>query len=321
MRHQRIRGKLYEAPLVETTFEEKPILEMAPYIEGSCLESLGFYKGAPFCIRLLCRLNPIPLDVALSALEAKIIKQTGALEAINLYPTITQARGYEHAFDTSLSLEASIPILWDGEGNVLSGIEILWEEKGLVQWKEGDTVHLFSEGNIDAYHLLCTRNLFMKPFLFWDNSIVIKETFGGNKEEEIHILPASSPMCLPIFPYGGYYRPGLPLEQIEPLFLQVMEQDHRTRLSITRGENWKHRGIIPPHPGRRGNFAIEFLGGFEPLHLLSLAETILGGHIKIVLKEQEEESLIEYASFLYEIAEGEKDLYWISFQKCHSELG
>lgn len=323
IRYHKIRGKLYEALSVDTGFEEKPILEMDPYGEGPFFESLDSYKSAPFCIKLLCRLNPIPLDIQLSTLEAKVIKQMSSLEAVMLYPTSTRTSGYENSFDISSSAEGSIsnPILWDGVGEVIQGIELFWEGKSLVQWKEGDLPYLFSGGNIEAYHIGSARNLFIKAFLCWDSSLTIQEISHIKEEtgeEEIQILPASSPMCIPIFPYGGYYRLGLPLDQIEPLFLQVLEHDNRACLSVTRKENWKEKGIIPPHAGKRGMFTIEFFGKYGPISLLTLAETILGGHIKMTLKDQEEEISIGYTSFFYETVEGEKDLYWISF--CHAEL-
>lgn len=315
---RRIRGHTYEVPLLENPFEEKPILEMSCEKEGFCIEKLDSTEKTPFCIRLLCQIQPIPLEDHVTTLEAKISRSV-SVKPVPLYPTYTRPSWYEKCFDIENREDLLIPILWDESGKVVQAIEIVPAEKALVQMEEREGWELFSQGSLGAWQMQIKGSLFIKPFLYWDHSIIVEERLvaGGSEDEpRTQILPASAPMQMPIFPYGGYYRPGLPLDQMEPLFLQVMERQEQTLLSVTRKENWKKKGIIPPESGKIRDFTIEFLGNFLPIHAISVAETILGGYVEIMLEHLEGEK-VSYKSFSYEVAESEKDLYWISFCAVH----
>jgi hypothetical protein len=96
-----------------------------------------------------------------------------------------------------------------------------------------------SLGNIDS---LKGRVVYEKTFKRQSASVVMKKWVEGG---QVMISPPGLKGGEPLWPYGGYYRPGCPLENIEQVIFTVTNRGENTTIFPTRLSHWLLKGIHP----------------------------------------------------------------------------
>lgn len=140
----------------------------------------------------------------------------------------------------------------------------------------------------DPLHLLklpglsCQKDQAVCHFEFQSqqgNDIHINRTIVDDK---VITTPPGMESGYPLWCYGGYYRPGCSLAEIEQIFFSLEEEGGQLCANLLSSTYFKQRGIIPPQATfyQGVNFAfVDFL----PARALSLKDHLLKGGLVVSL--------------------------------------
>jgi hypothetical protein len=223
---------------------------------------------------------------------AKFIKDSKAFSTISVYSTETSiARHGQH-----------------------QSIELDYVGVGQIQCPETGQMIPFA-GNTFLGLALEKTTLFVKTFLSQETGTVTL-THVNSGYNRYMVYPSGLENAYPLWGYGGYYRSGIPLTQIEQIFFTITQKNTQTAVYLTPLSFWKEKGIFPPLGGKNGPETVVYIDENALIVTRSLGGDIEAGEVSISMSygvdERGKKLNITYKSFRYDQKEEFVD---ITFKK------
>ncbi len=127
--------------------------------------------------------------------------------------------------------------------------------------------------------------LYNAAFLFWTCMIVC---FGScvlkqdTIERKLIVTPPGKENGQPLWGYGGYYKVGCDLKQIEQMFFMPIAQFSETNIHLTKASSWTAKGVMPSLTHTKPE--IVFMDSLIDQGMLNLVGDIEQGKAKISLQ-------------------------------------
>jgi hypothetical protein len=209
-------------------------------------------------IVLRCNLCPIPL--LNRNIHVQLIAEGETLESAPLYDQNSIAYGYN----------------WDQQESCWQGIGLGYAGIGRGV-REGTSFDI--QGNTLPFGKLeIPSPLYIKPF-------AVEQS---NYQESLTSLPSGRVLRSPpgvldtqVFRgYGGYYKPGITLEEIQQIYYHLTSTHDRTRVRLMSSDMLSNQHTPPPHGGRAFDYAVKFIPLLEE-EWLSLPGALAKGYAKL----------------------------------------
>lgn len=250
----------YEPSPVELNYDEG-ILDISHEAECTLLEES---KIIPQTLILRCSLRPIPLENR--HIKVRLISEGEMLEEVVLYDEESVAFGFD------LEIENTH---WKG---------IALDYTGIGQGIYEEAPFTFYGNNLPFGKIEISEPLYTKPFTV--------ETV--NLQERTTTLPSGQVLTSPpglldsrmLRPYGGYYKEGIPLEDIQQVYYSLTSTRDQTRVKLTSSTTLKDEHMSPPLGGKTPNYAITFNPLPQEEHYLSLPGAIAAGYAHLFVSTE-----------------------------------
>ena len=112
--------------------------------------------------------------------------------------------------------------------------------------------------------------------------------------------------------YGGYYHPGVPLEQIEQVYYALTSEYDKTRVRLYTSSTLEAQHTPPPQGGRDFNHTVMFSPLPRVEEYMSLTSALAAGHARLSLKT--ELGVTPYSSYSYEPVPGHPTFVTVCFR-------
>ncbi len=239
---------------------------------------------------LRCFLRPLPLKN--KDVKVQLFSEGIKLEEVSLYAKTSIALGYD--LDATHAQWEGIALEYAGVGQgVHQGKPFTFFGKALPQ------------GQIEGEDLIYT-----KPFYVEKNSHLERRTTvmsGQVLTSPPGILDASL-----LRGYGGYYKEGTPLEDIEQVYYSLTSSHTHTQVRLFKSSTLQEQHTPPPKGGHALNQHILFSPEPREEEYLSLPGAIAAGYAHISLST--EWGQVRFSSFLCEAIPGHPHFVNIYFQ-------
>ena len=228
--------------------------------EASC-QLVEESQTVPETLSLRCRLRPLPQRYPGSKMQ--LISEGKALEESPLYADATIVQGYERLLH--LSRWQGIAVVYEGAGQgkfqgnffVFQGLEVPWGRLEIGQ------------------------PLYIKPFATEDQDYQLRVTTVG--EGEVLSTPPGMLNTKMLRGYGGYYQPGIPLEEMEQVYYSLTSDYEKTKVRLHSSATLRSQHTPPPHGGRDFNETVVFSPTLMPQEYLSLPACLAAGDASLDL--------------------------------------
>lgn len=210
----------YEPPSVELN-QEEAVLEIFHPAEGVLRKVMPSAAGI---LILRCRLVPVALTN--TAARVQLTSENETLTSVPLYEDASVVFGYEH--EVSISRWQAIALEYAGTGQEI---------------REG-TALPFQGTELSQGTLRLSSPLYFKPF----------RSEGENHAEQ-HATQASGERLITppgvlnkqvLRPYGGYYKPGARLEDIQQVYYSLTSIQQRTGVRLHSSSNVNPSTMVLP---------------------------------------------------------------------------
>ncbi len=276
----------YEPGFVDLNLEEGSLDITHP---SSCI-LMEDSKTVPETLSLRCVLRPLPLVNKTSTVQ--LISEGEVLEKALLYEEETVIQGYERDIKNSQ---------WKG---------IAVEYAGVGQGMHHGEKFFFSGKSMPAGQIEDTNPLYVKLFC----------GEGASYQVRITTLAAGNVLTSPpgvvntrvLRGYGGYYHPGVPLEQIEQVYYALTSEYDKTRIRLYTSSTLEVQHTPPPHGGRDFNHTVMFSPLPRVEEYMSLTSALSAGHARLSLKT--ELGVTPYTSYFCEPVPGHPTFVTVCFR-------
>lgn len=157
---------------------------------------------------------------------------------------------------------------------------------------EGD--HLL-EGQIEI-----KTPLYLKPFGVETQNYT--ETCTTHETGKIFISPPDVFNATILRGYGGYYKPGTRLEDIQQVYYSLTSIEDQTRIRLVSSRVLHEKHIVPPEGGKEFGQDVLFFPKPKKEEFLSLAGCISSGLCRLSISS--ELGVVKFSSFLCEPVQG-----------------
>ncbi len=253
--------------------QELGMLDIYHPSEGSCIEET---KISPQQIILRCELKPLPLTFP--SPEAQLILEGEALHKCALYAKPSIAYGYSREWEYSMWAAISLHYLGKGQGTY-----------------QNDTFD-FEGTTLPMGSLILRTPLFTKTFITQHQNLSERHTTLASGQ-----LLTSPPDVFNtrIFKgYGGYYKPGIPLEEIQQIYFSFGCTQSETKIKLY-DSSFLERNLTPPPQGGK---EITFYPPLQDESIMSLSGALIGGYA--IIEFQTESISIRLRSYTYKAISG-----------------
>jgi len=242
---------------------------------------------------LRCHLRPLPL--LNKNIKVRLISEGNSLNETLLYDTDSVTYGYER--EVELSMWRGIALDYTGLGR---GI---YQEESFVFYGKD-----LPEGRIEG-----DNPIYVKPFLVETQNHAERST--SLTSGQTLVSPPGALNATILRGYGGYYKEGLKLEDIQQVYYSLTAVEDQTRVRLFSSSLLLEQHTPPPLGGREFNH--DFL--FNPLphkeQYLSLSGSLAAGFCYLMVST--ECGVTRFQSYLGEPVFGHPTLFNIYF-KPHS---
>jgi hypothetical protein len=247
-------------------------------------------KIAAETLVLRCTLRPIPLND--KNIKVQVIVEGEALEDSLLYAEESIAYGFEREVENAQWRGIAVDYTGIGRG-VHQGESFVFHGKTLPS------------GEIEA-----EKTLYTKPFR--------NEEF--NHQERMTTLASGHLLTSPpgvldtqvLRGYGGYYKEGIPLADMEQIYYGLTSTHNQTRVRLFSSSTLQERNTPPPYEGKHLNTNVLFSPPPRPEEYLSLPGTLAAGYARFsVLTDV---GRIPFSSFLCEPVPGHPSFVNVYFR-------
>lgn len=115
--------------------------------------------------------------------------------------------------------------------------------------------------------------------------------------------------------FGGFYRPGCKLNEMEQILFSLGAKNMRTQLGISRTSNWRKKGLDINLRIRQAGIGKQLEKAIHKHDLMTLADNVTSGDVKCILALDDESLTQAYKSYNYETISSNKHNYLIHFKK------
>lgn len=224
-------------------------------------------------LTLRCSLRPVPLLDKTS--KVQLIAEGEPLQAALVYDEGKVVEGYEGEVKNSQ---------WRG-----IAIEYAGMGQGIYQGEK----FVFSGKTLPFGIIEDQTPLYLKPFCVETQSYQVRSTTLA--EGKVLASPPGVLNTRVLRGYGGYYQPGVPLEDIQQIYYALTSDYDQTRIRLYRSSVLQAQHTPPPRGGREFNHEIMFSPLPREEEYLSLVGALAAGYARLLLKT--EHGVIQYSSY------------------------
>ncbi|MBT4879674.1 MAG: hypothetical protein HON43_01705 [Alphaproteobacteria bacterium] len=266
----------YQAPSTQGISSELPLLAME---DQGILPALNFYMELPLApqeLILNCTLKPVPLmhtDIGVAFQH-----EQRASVAVAYYDLGN--------LDQRPLPETTRCAVWERDGILCRSIQIGAMGGGFYRGssqEEERAFEGFEVGQWRAPHGV----LYEKPYKTVERNFTVH--FGMDAQRRLYMTPPDRVNAIPVFPYAGYFRPGMPLEEMVQLYGQILPGGKGPVVSVTTPLNWQDRNVVPARGGTIPPYDVIFVTPPDGCERISLREAIYGGHVKCSIEALQDE--------------------------------
>lgn len=259
----------YEPAFVELNHEEG-ILDITHSSQCVLLEDS---KIVPEILSLRCVVHPMPLLNKTS--KVQLVAEGDPLKEALLYDEEVVSHGYEEEIKNSQ---------WSG-----IAVEYTGSGQGIYQGEK----FVFSGKTLPFGKIEETRPLYLKPFCVETQSYQVRTTTLS--AGQVLTSPPGVLNTRVLRGYGGYYQPGISLEQIQQVYYALTSDYDRTRIRLYTSSELQAQHTPPPRGGRQFNNEIMFTPLPREEEYMSLSGALAAGYARLSLKT--EIGVVSYSSY------------------------
>jgi hypothetical protein len=267
-----------EIPIPDYEITEEGLLSTNQK-KGNIKVEFSTYQEFPSFLSL--RINIIPVPIRNRSTHVQLIVNQTPMEETSYYGTHSVGIGEQGLAELS-SYEA-IELEFAGQG--------IWEEQPF-------------QGNQNrGISLLLTDNKipFSQEFPVQKDSLLVQRQVLTPQGIWITNLNQDPPRkeATPILGYGGFYKRGIKIDKIVPIFSVLGYRESTTYLKLYSLFALQQDNINPPQGGIKGNSHWYFADLLKKDQELSLAGSIEKGFVQITLQNQSTKEVMTYSSRSY----------------------
>lgn len=276
----------YDPPMPELN-QEEGVLDISHPSDCTLIEES---KIVAETLVLRCALRPIPLQNKM--IQVQLIAEGEGLEHALLYEEDSITYGYE----------------WESKDSCWQAIAL--DYTGIGRGMHEGEPFIFYGKRLPFGEMELTNPLYIKPFL----------CEMANHQERMTTL--SSGMVLRSPPgvidtqilrgYGGYYKPGAVLEDIQQVYYSLTSTHRQTRVRLVNSNTLREQHTLPPHGGKLFDYEVQFSPAPREEEYLNLSGVLAAGHGKFSVTS--ELGTAVFSSFLCEGVPGFPGLVNVYFK-------
>lgn len=276
----------YEPPMAELN-QEEGVLDISHPSNCILVEESQIVAET---LVLRCALRPFPLQNKM--IQVQLIAEGEALEYVPLYNEESITYGYE------------------GESKDSCWQAIALDYTGIGRGVHGGEPFIFYGNRLPFGEIELKKPLYIKPFL----------CEMGHYQERVTTLPSGMVLRSPpgavdtqiLRGYGGYYKLGVGLEEIQQVYYSLTSTHGRTRVQLINSTTLQEQRTPPPKGGKLFDYGVQF----NPVPLeeeyLSLPGALAAGYGKLSVTS--ELGVTVFSSFLCEGVPGLPGLVNVYFR-------
>jgi hypothetical protein len=135
------------------------------------------------------------------------------------------------------------------------------------------------KSSIENSHDFVGRVLYEKAFQCQNASVILKKWLDSG---QVIVSPPGVKGGEPLWTYGGYYRPGCALEDIEQIVFTLVPKGQTTTVFPTRLSHWMMKGLQPWGPPHSSQATV-FVDSIPKRHSQNLKADMNQGAISLVV--------------------------------------
>lgn len=116
--------------------------------------------------------------------------------------------------------------------------------------------------------------------------------------QNIHFQVIKKRTLVPVWPVGGFYRPGCQIDQIQQVFCSLTEQNQETFARKTLLHQWNDQGAYPPKSIQKDDQQTDFQTTRQDLYI-KFIEFIRQGNVRLILGQSTQNEKMEQPCFSY----------------------
>jgi len=276
----------YEPSSVELN-QEEAILDISHPAECDLQEET---KIVPETIILRCSLHPIPIRD--KTIKVQLISEGEVLDGARLYNEESVAFGYEREVKNSQ---------WQGVALEYTGLG-----RALHQGQYMDICdNILSCGQMEV-----KTPLYLKPFQTESQNHLVRTTTLPSGQ--VLTSPPGAIDTQALRGYGGYYKEGIVLNEIQQIYYGLTSTQQQTRVKLYSSFTLQELGSPPPIGGKGFNQNVIFDPPPREEEYLSLPGAIAAGYAHISILT--EWGTVSFSSFLCESVPGHLSLVNVYFK-------
>lgn len=277
----------YEPPVPELN-QEEGMLDISAAGECTLVEESQIVAEI---LVLRCVVRPIPLRN--DKVHVQLIAEGEGLESASLYADESIVYGYK--WERKDSCWQAVALDYTGIG------------KGV---REGESFAI--NGNTLPFGEIEGNNpLYIKPF---------NVEFSHYQERVTSLLSGqvlrSPPGVLDsqfLRGYGGYYKEGIGLADIQQVYYNLTSTGSQTRIRLINSTTLHEQHTPPPHGGQAFDYGVQFIPTLREEEYLSLSGALAAGYARLSVSS--ELGLSSFSSFFSEAVSGFPNLVNVSFRE------
>lgn len=276
----------YEPPVPELN-DEEGVLDISHPSVCTLVEESQILAET---LVLRCALRPIPLQN--KAIHVQLIAEGEALDNTNLYEEDSIVYGYE----------------WESSSSCWQGIALDYTGIGRGV-KEGESF-VFYGNTLPFGEIELKKPLYLKPFSC--EGLNYQERMTSLASGQVLRSSSGSLDTQILRGYGGYYKPGISLDDIQQVYYSLTSTHKQTRVRLVNSSALQVQHTPPPFGGQVYDYTIKFIPGLLEEEYLSLPGALAAGYGKLAISS--ELGTTSFSSFLCESIPGFPNLVNVYFR-------
>lgn len=239
---------------------------------------------------LRCALRPIPLPN--DQVNVQLIAEGDVLENAALYDEESIAFGYD----------------WESQASCWQGIAL--EYTGIGKGVKEGTPFTFFGKTLPFGEITSANPLYTKPFNV--EQAPYQERMTTLFEGQVLRSPPGALDTQCLRGYGGYYKEGVDLEDIQQIYYHLTSTGKKTRVRLINSTTLQEQHTPPPHGGQVFDYTVEFIPTLCEEEYLSLPGAIAAGYGRLSVSS--ELGAHSFSSYLCEPVRGFTNLVNVWFR-------
>jgi hypothetical protein len=250
----------YEPPVPEVN-EEEAVLDISHPGRCTLVEDSHFMAET---LILRCALRPLPLENP--KIHVQLMTDEGPLKPTFLYDEESISYGYEGEILQSC---------WQG---------ISLDYTGIGRFVKDGKESVFYGTTLPFGKLEGRTPLYVKPF----------HVERSPYQEQLTTLPSGQLLRSPpgktdvqfLRGYGGYYKEGIALEEMQQVYYSLTSTGPHTRVRLMNSTHLQAQQTPPPHGGPCFDYQVQFIPTLHKEEYLSLPGALAAGYAKISITSE-----------------------------------